>query len=128
MVCLKDRNKAINLKLLKRYLNFDVSKRRWADVTDRVFAKNVPAAPVVSPETRINPFLQTWSPLLLPRKEPCRMLIKTAREFGVQLDGLNIETALKQKCRHGSILERADGTVTPKPATFQKSKLRLPCL
>ncbi|KAJ7254130.1 hypothetical protein C8J57DRAFT_948763, partial [Mycena rebaudengoi] len=97
MVCLEDRNKATNLKVLQRYLIFDVSRPTWAAFTDRVFAKNVPAAPVVSPDARINPFLQTWSPLILPLKEPCPTFIKTARDFDVQPDGLNIETELKQK-------------------------------
>ncbi|KAJ7867326.1 hypothetical protein B0H14DRAFT_2347013, partial [Mycena olivaceomarginata] len=55
LVCLKDRNKAINLKVLQRYLNFG------AAFTDRVFAKFAQGSPVVAPEARINPFLQTWS-------------------------------------------------------------------
>ncbi|KAJ7870296.1 hypothetical protein B0H14DRAFT_2331711, partial [Mycena olivaceomarginata] len=92
--CLKDRNKAINLKLLQRYLNFGLSRPTWAAFTDRVFSNFAQGSPVVAPEALINPFLQTCSLLILSLREPCKTLHKTAREFDVRLDGLHIDIEL----------------------------------
>ncbi|KAJ7484766.1 hypothetical protein B0H11DRAFT_1722699 [Mycena galericulata] len=97
MLCLKDRNKAIGLKLLQRYLSFGPSRPTWAPITDRIFTKNIPTQPVVPPETRKNPFLQTWTPLSRSIPEPCNTLLKTAKEFNVKFDCLDIDEELKKQ-------------------------------
>jgi hypothetical protein len=43
LVCIKDRNKAINLKLLQRYLNFGPARPAYTFFLDHIFAKHVPA-------------------------------------------------------------------------------------
>jgi hypothetical protein len=53
LVCIKDRNKAINLKLLQKYLKFDPARPTCAPFLDPIIAKYVPASPIVSPECRI---------------------------------------------------------------------------
>ncbi|KAJ7938948.1 hypothetical protein B0H13DRAFT_1851123 [Mycena leptocephala] len=59
--------------------------------------QKLPASPAVTPECRINPFRQTWSPSIRSLREPCKSLFKTAQEFDVKLDGLNIDSELKNQ-------------------------------
>jgi hypothetical protein len=90
------RNKAIDLKLLQKYLNFGSARPIYAPFLDQILAKYDPASPIVSPECRINPFFQTWSPMISSLPEPCKNLLKTSREFNVRLDALDISDEVKR--------------------------------
>ncbi|KAJ7868260.1 hypothetical protein B0H14DRAFT_2266997, partial [Mycena olivaceomarginata] len=90
-------NKAINLKLLQRYLNLAQPAQRGEPLWTPFLPQKLPASPPVTPECRINPFLQTWSPSIRSLREPCKSLFKTAQEFDVKLDGLNIDSELKNQ-------------------------------
>ncbi|KAJ6618105.1 hypothetical protein B0H10DRAFT_1795903, partial [Mycena sp. CBHHK59/15] len=80
---------------LQRYLNFGPTRPTYTFFLDQIFAKHVPDSPIVSPDCRINPFLQTWSPMILSLPEPCKTILKTAHEFNVRLDALNVDNELK---------------------------------
>lgn len=63
LISIKDRNKAIKLKSLQRYLNLGSIRPVYAFFLNRIFAKKVSSSPIVDPKCRINPFLpeQLWS-------------------------------------------------------------------
>ncbi|KAJ7672041.1 hypothetical protein B0H14DRAFT_2424214, partial [Mycena olivaceomarginata] len=96
LLCLEDRNRAINLKILQRYLTFGPTRAKWTNFTDRIFAKHLPLSPIVTPESRINPLLQTWSPLISSLREPCKSLYKTVKDFNVRIDVLGVSPELKR--------------------------------
>ena len=57
------RNEAIELMKLKSYLSLDEHRPRWAKVADILISQNIPTSQnVQDDESKVNTFLQTWSP------------------------------------------------------------------
>ncbi len=98
LVDIPRRNRAIAVKWLQRYLNFD-HRPKWALLCDTILAKrHLQRERGISDAIKRNVFLQSWSanqghadPLPRDIKE----LLRTAKEYGLQLDQLVVlpETA-----------------------------------
>ncbi|KAJ7657700.1 hypothetical protein DFH06DRAFT_990647 [Mycena polygramma] len=95
LVSIASRNDAITLKILQHFLAFGPDRPVWAYFADRIYAKHVPLKPVLDRESRINPFTQTWSPLIAKLPKCLQTLYKAADTFGLKLDALAVDKPIK---------------------------------
>ncbi|KAJ7672362.1 hypothetical protein DFH06DRAFT_979796, partial [Mycena polygramma] len=95
LVSIPSRNDAITLKILQRFLTFGPDRPVWAYFADRIYAKHVPISPVVEQKSRINPFMQTWSPIIAKLPKCLKSLYKAADAFGLKLDALAVDKPIK---------------------------------
>lgn len=95
LVDIRTRNKAINVMWLKSYLNFGPDRPLWALVADALMALNVPTSEEkVDPRVKLSPFLQSWKTKSSRKGEICQditNLFKTAKEYGVRLENIELE-------------------------------------
>ncbi|OJT03797.1 Transposon TX1 uncharacterized 149 kDa protein, partial [Trametes pubescens] len=86
---LEARNEAIDVMWLRAYLNMGAKRQLWALVADDLFATAVPKN--VFPrerELRENVFTQSWEPKLSELPQELRALVKVAKKYGLQQEGL----------------------------------------
>lgn len=92
---LKRREKAIWVMKLKRYLNFD-KRPTWAYFADAILAKAICSADAgVAEQTRINPFLQNWTPSLRNLPQSIKGLLKIAKETSTRIEVLRPSNELR---------------------------------
>jgi len=97
---LEQRNQAIEIIWLKKYLNFGEDRPQWALVLDETMKLRVPITEKGTPmEVRVNVFLQTWKTHThaIRTSKTIRSLIKTAKVFNVRPEGLIISPEIQRE-------------------------------
>jgi hypothetical protein len=96
LLSIKMRNEAIELKTLQTYLGSDQDRPVWCPLADSTFQKHVRQCPLVEPMARVNPFIQTWGPLIGKLPKPLKRMYQSAKKFGVKFDALAISKDIKE--------------------------------
>ncbi|KAJ7158224.1 hypothetical protein C8R43DRAFT_882676, partial [Mycena crocata] len=96
LLSIKDRNDAINLKTLQKYLDDGEDRGAWCYLADKSLNKNVASGIVVPENARTSTFIQKWAPLQKKLPKPLKRMYKTAQKFGLRLDALSLSQDLKE--------------------------------
>ncbi|KAJ7239220.1 hypothetical protein B0H12DRAFT_1025257, partial [Mycena haematopus] len=98
LLSIKDRNEAIEAKLLRDYLTREGDDRpRWCNLADRRFTREVPTGVTVNKKIRESPFKQTWCPLQKSLPKPLKRMYKSARKLRLKFDALALSKDIKNE-------------------------------
>lgn len=94
---LKSCNEAIELKWLKGLLTPIKTRPQWAFFVNAILARAALNSPIVKPNAKINPFLQTWSPSQKKLPAHLRRIILTAKKYGTRWEAITINPSIARE-------------------------------